>query len=411
MKLRTLPDAMNLRGKRALLRLDWNVPLSNVSPLPLPRGSERGFALAAEDTVKIERSLGTIRSLASRGAIVIVLTHLGRPEGRDPSLSTLQLVDVLERRFRLSIAYHPESVSEKKEREALALRLAQAKDGSIHLLENVRFEQGEEKNDPQLAKAYASLGDLFVNDAFASSHRSHASVVGIAKLLPRYAGPQLVEEVRALSVFLKKPKKPFVVVIGGLKLSTKIPIIKSLLLMCDRLLIGGAMATTLRASLKDPVGKSFVEKSVLKDAKAIAEHPKVYIPYDVVVTKKIEEKPKLERKLMIDIKSDDRIVDVGPRTLRGWGEEILRAQTILWNGPVGITEIPACGAGTRFLARAVGMRAKGKAFGVVGGGDTLPVIYATKTENQFDHVSMGGGALLEFLEKKGKLPGLLPLMT
>jgi len=388
---------MNLRGQQVLLRLDWNVPLVG--------------SFAKEDTLKLERSLDTIHLLQRRGAIVIVLTHLGRPKDREPELSTKRLVAVLKHRFRLEVNFHGQSVSVAKERKALLEELSQAEPGTVHLLENVRFEPGEEKNEAKLAKAYASPAKIFINDAFASSHRAHTSIVGIAKHLPAYAGPQLAEEVRALSAFLEKPKRPFLVVIGGLKLSTKIPVLKVLLTRCDKLLVGGAMATTLAAALGQKVGKSFVEKTMLKTAKAIAQNPKIMLPVDVMVTKKLDHQPKLVRRDASALEKDDLIVDVGLKTLKAWGDQIKTANTLLWNGPVGIAEIHSCGAGSRFLARAIAARSRGKAYGVVGGGDTLPVIYATKTEHQFDHVSMGGGALLEFLEKKGKLPGLLPLMT
>lgn len=395
MTLRTLSKTQTLKGKRVLLRVDWNVPLRH--------------GLLPEESLKIERSLPTIRELSRRGAVVIVLTHLGRPTKRERALSTEHLLPLLKTHYQLSLSFHSASVSKEDERGALLASLKEAAPGSVHLLENVRFEKGEEKNDLTLAKAYASIGDLFVNDAFASSHRAHASVVGIAKKLPSYAGPALAEEVCALSTLLNKPKKPFIAIIGGLKVSTKIPVLQSLLAVCDRVLVGGAMATTLGLALKRPSGKSFVEKTSLAAVKAIVKQKKLVLPADVVVTERLTDHPKLRRVLAEKIGKQDIIVDVGPRTLFAWGKEIAAAKTILWNGPVGVAEVPACGAGSRFLARAIADRAQGNAFVVVGGGDTLPIVAATKTTARFDHVSMGGGATLEFLAKKGKLPGLLPL--
>ncbi|MFA6429216.1 MAG: phosphoglycerate kinase [Patescibacteria group bacterium] len=396
MQLRTLPSSLDLQGKRVLVRLDWNVPLVG--------------SFAPEDTVKIERSLGIVHALQKRGAIVVVLTHLGRPEGRDPALSTKRLLGVLAHRFRMKVVFHPQIVSSTSERKVLLHALVEAEPGSVHLLENVRFEKGEEKNEAKLAKAYAELGELFVNDAFASSHRAHATIVGITKLLPSYAGPELVNEVTHLETFLTQVKKPFIAVIGGLKLSTKIPIIKALLPLCDEMLIGGAMANTMLAALKCPTGASFVETKMLKVAKSIAEHPKVLLPLDVVVTKKKVARPVLVSRAIDAVAPDEHIVDIGLKTLRVWGQELLHAKTILWNGPMGIIEIPACGAGSRFIARAIARRANGRSFAVAGGGETLSVVFETRTASSFDHVSMGGGALLEFLTLKGKLPGIIPLL-
>src|SRR5574337_846729 len=214
MTLRTLSAGMKLKGKRVLVRVDWNVPLLG--------------GWQPEESLKIERSLSTIHALQKRGAVIIALTHIGRPEGREHKYSTEHLIPLLAARYKLHAAYHSASVSRKDEFALLQEALSEAAPGSVHLLENVRFENGEEKNDPKLAKAYAALGQLFINDAFASSHRSHASVVGIAKQLPAYAGPALAEEVGVLQRLVQKPGKPFLAIIGGLKLSTKIPVLESL---------------------------------------------------------------------------------------------------------------------------------------------------------------------------------------
>jgi len=394
--LRVLPDTLDLHGKRVLLRLDWNVPL--------------GGDFGPEDTVKIRQSLTTIRLLRQRGAIVIILTHLGRPEGREAKYSTKQLVSVLEHRFRLSVAFNSEAISSSASRKRLVAELADAEPRSVHLLENVRFESGEENDDVTLAKAYAEIGDVFINDAFASSHRAHVSVSGIAKLLPSFAGPQLIEEATAASRLIEKPRAPFVVIIGGLKLSTKIPVLKTLLPLCDRMLIGGAMANTLAGSIGMPVGRSFVEKELFAQAKKIARDPKVVLPVDVVVTTKPDDDDDFRSVAVEAIEPTDVVVDVGPKTLAQWGKDIARAKTILWNGPVGKSEIPAFGSGSRFLARTIALAPKDRLFSVIGGGDTLPIIYKTKTQDAFSHVSMGGGALLEFLAKNGQLPGLRPLI-
>jgi phosphoglycerate kinase len=396
MKLRTLPSTAKLKGKRVLVRVDWNVPLHGLAP---------------EESLKIERSIPHLKALASRGAIVVVLTHLGRPKGRENTFSTQRLPPLLAGRYALHVSYHSARLSDKTERAELLAVLKEAKAGTIHLLENVRFESGEERNDARLAKAYAEIGQVFVNDAFASSHRKHVSVSGLAKVLPSYAGPSLIQEVSVLSMLLQKPKRPFLSFIGGLKLSTKMPVLEALLKICDRVAIGGAMATTFAAAQKQKTGKSFVEKASIPLAKKFLANNKLLLPVDVMVTQKISIGAKEKRVDADAIGKDDIVVDAGMKTLAAWGREIRQAQTILWNGPVGITEVFAFGSGSRFLARAIGARAKGSAFGVAGGGDTLPVLVDTKTLANFDHVSMGGGAMLEFLVLKGKLPGLIPLLN
>ncbi len=391
-----LPSRGSLRGKVVLVRVDWNVPLLG--------------GLTPEESLKIERSLPTLRMLARRGAIVVALTHLGRPKKRESHFSTSRLATLVSRHYRLPIQFHGESVSEEKARTSLQKFLRSAPVGSIHLLENVRFEKGEETNDVRLAKQYATLGDLFVNDAFASSHRAHASVVGLAKRLPSYAGPALLEEIKHLEHVLDKARHPFVVVVGGLKLSTKIPLLKSILPLCDQLLIGGAMAVTFAAASKKRIGKSFVEKEAFSDARILAKNRKIVLPLDAAVTERVVPEPSLRYVSMDAIAKNDIIVDIGPKTLRAWGDVLKGARTILWNGPVGIAEVHACGFGSRFLARIISRQARGKAFALAGGGDTLPIIVETRTADAFDFVSTGGGAMLEFLAKKGRLPGLIGLL-
>ena len=363
-----------------------------------------------EASLKIERSLPLLKALKKRGAKVVVLTHLGRPSKRDRRFSTKPLERLLRETYGLDLTYHAESVANKTEHAKLQSVFASATPGSIHLLENVRFLKGEVENNKTLAKAYADLGDLFINDAFASCHRAHVSVSGIAKLLPAYAGPSLVEEVTALSRLLDHPKSPFVAVIGGLKLTTKLPVIEALCRVCDEVLIGGAMATAFFKAQKMEVGKSAYEKEGITLAKKLLKCKGIRLPEDVVVTSKVTNDPVLRRVSVEAISKKDMIVDVGPKTLKAWNEIISSASTIVWNGPVGIIECAPCGFGSRFLARMIGARAKGKAFGVAGGGDTLPAIHATKTEHHFDFVSTGGGAMLDFIALKGKLPGLMVLL-
>lgn len=394
--LKTLSTQTSLRGRTVLVRVDWNVPA---------KGS-----LEREASLKIERSIPLLKQLRKRGANVVVLTHLGRPKKRDRRFSTKPLVRLLHEAYALDVTYHAESVSSHASRVTLHAALQKAAPGTIHLLENVRFEKGEEKNDKRLAQAYAELGDLFINDAFASCHRAHVSVSGIAKILPAYAGPALVAEVEALSRLIEKPKAPFVAVIGGLKLSTKLPVIEALCASCDHVLIGGAMATPFLKAQNLEIGKSVHEKDSVAIAKKLLKRKEIKLPSDVVVTQKVTESPTLRRVGVKHLEKKDMIVDVGPHTLKAWAEMIGTASTVVWNGPIGLVECAPCGFGSRFLARVIGARAKGKAFGVAGGGDTLPVIHTTKTEHQFDFVSTGGGAMLDFIAQKGKLPGLMVLM-
>jgi len=386
-----------------LIRVDWNVPVVKHEAWSMKH-------VPPEDTLKIRQSLSTIKMLKRRGAILIVLTHLGRPKRRDQEHSTRHLVDVIKNEFDLHCYFHPESVMRGVEHERLERMLLTSKPGAIHVLENVRFEMGEEDNDQELAQAYASLGDLFINDAFASSHRAHVSVSGIAQYLPAYAGPNLVDEVTALSRLLIKPRRPFVAVIGGLKISTKLPVLKILLGVCDKILIGGAMATTIEAAMKESVGISFIEEEVLAQAKKIGKNKKVSLPIDALVTNKQADPAHAHVVSIHKIPKQEMIVDVGPETLEVWEKILHKANTILWNGPIGMIEIPAFANGSLHLARIIGKRVKGRPFGVVGGGDTDPLVLISHTKKQFDHLSMGGGALLDFIAEKGTLPGLLPLV-
>lgn len=396
MNLRVLPKAKKLNGQRVFVRVDWNIPLSG--------------KMEEEALLKIERSLVNIRDLSARGAVVILLTHLGRPKKRELALSTKQLVPVIKRLYGLDVMYHKEAVGEKVERAHLSKKLAAAMEGSVHLLENVRFEEGEEKNAIALAKAYAGLADMFVNDAFASCHRAHVSVVGIAKQLPSFAGPALVDEVKALSGLLKKPKRPFVALIGGKKLTTKLPVIKALLEVCDAVMVGGAMAHAFFAAKGYSIGASYLEREGVGEAKKLLKHPRLVLPVDGMMAQTLSEQAVLKRVSVESMGKKDMMVDVGLLTLKSWGECIQSAKTVLWNGPVGVSEIASMGAGSRFFARVIGGRSRGVAFGVAGGGDTIPVIMQAKTQDWFDFISTGGGAMLEFLTLHGRLPGLVCLL-
>lgn len=397
MKLRTLPPKKNLKDSVVLVRVDWNVPLNGRAD--------------AEASLKFERSIPHLQSLAKRGAKVVLLTHIGRPKRRENGLSARHLIGRLKRTYGLDVSFHPERVSQAKPLKQLQAKMNNAASGTFHLLENVRFEKGEDTNAAALVEAYASLGDMFINDAFASSHRAHASVAGLARKFgsKAFAGPGLAEEVEQLSKLLAKPKHPFVAVIGGKKLSTKVPVLKHLLKVCDAVMIGGAMSVPFYKALGYQIGASFCERDCAKLAKGLVKHRGLFLPADVGVSE-TPGKGRVRYAGATDIGKRDVVVDVGPATLRAWGALIRQARTIVWNGPLGISEHAPSAFGSRFMARAIGSRAKGSAFGVAGGGDTIPVIRSVHAEGWFDFVSTGGGALLDFLARDGKLPGLVPLM-
>lgn len=391
---RSLPSNFNLNGKYVLVRLDWNIPFDRVSRITHHE---------SPDALKIERSLKTLREFKKRGAITVILTHLGRPERKDAKFSTRRLVPVL-KKFKVNVQFLEGRVSEVSDRKRMVETIRRAKPGSVFLLENVRFEKGEEKNSKPLAKAYAELGDIFVNDAFASSHRAHASVVGIARVLPSYAGPELVSEIQTLSRLLDDPPRPFIAVVGGAKISTKIDALLALLKRCDLVCAGGAMASTIFAADGRRVGTSLVETSALRHADRIKHHRRLVLPADFVVADK-----KKHRTIRLGaIKPQEAIVDVGPKTIEIWRRAFSHARTILWNGPVGLIEKTMFAKGTEALARALADQEQ--AFVVAGGGDTIPVILKTGTESRFDFLSMGGGAMLEFIAKNGKLPGITCLV-
>jgi phosphoglycerate kinase len=379
---------------RVYVRVDWNVPLKG---------------LGAEDSLKLTRSFPLLRALRAAGAIVFVMTHLGRPKGRDPKYSTKSLAKIVATHSGLPIRYLDVNLDTKKGMDKYALDIDKFVPGDIVLLENVRFQKGEDKNAAVLVKAYAEHADAFINDAFASSHRKHASVVGLAEALPSYAGPTLQAEVEALQTVVKDgPKRrPYVAVIGGAKLSTKLPILKSLLTTADKVLVGGAMAHAFFAAKRLSIGKSFIEKGSTAMAKPLLNNKRLVLPIDVVVA---GQKGKRARSVAINaVGKMDQIMDIGPTTMSAWAAEIKKAKMIVWNGPLGMAERPEFAHGSLVVGRAIASRSTGSAFGVAGGGDTLPTVAQTGMQEHFDWVSTGGGAMMEYLVAKGNLPGLKPL--
>ena len=385
--LESLP-AEALDGRRALVRVDFNVPLRE--------------GVVTDDT-RIRAALPTIAYLREHGARVVLLSHLGRPKGGpDPKYSLRQVVRDLERLLGAPVEF----IEDLAAGVAVTRRLPR---GGVTLVENTRFWPGEEKNDPELARQLAALGDFYVNDAFGSAHRAHASTEAVARLLkPAVAGYLMEKELRFLGATLDAPRRPFVAVLGGAKISGKIDAIEALLPKCDEILIGGAMACTFFAAMGLEVGKSLVERDRLELARALLTEagPKLVLPRGAAVAPTLAQGT-LRRQVASDqIPPDQAVFDIDQATCDDYRARLLHAKTIVWNGPMGVFETPPFDAGTRAIAQAlVEATAKG-AVTVVGGGDSAAAVAGF--EDRLTHVSTGGGAALEFLEGK-PLPGVVAL--
>ena len=371
--VKTLAE-QSLSGKRVLLREDLNVPIENGK---------------VTSNARIDAAIPTIKYCIDAGATVIVMSHLGRPvEGEyDESLRMQPVAEVLHQALDL-----PVSVI-KDMRGSIPTEL-----GSVSLLENVRFEIGEKENSDQLAKQYASLCDIFVMDAFATAHRAQASTHGVAKFAPiACAGPLLMAELEALTKATGEPSRPVIAVIGGSKVSTKLDILENLAKVVDQIIVGGGIGNTFLGAAGFPLGKSLSERELIEVAEEIAGKVEVPVPIDVITTKELSKDGVATLRLVEDVRDDDIIVDIGPRTARSLSERLVQAGTIIWNGPMGVFEIDQFGEGTRVVAEAV---ATSQGFSVVGGGDTLAAIEKYGVQNQMSYVSTGGGAFLEFFEGK-----------
>ncbi len=389
MKLRKLKPETPLSGKRVLIRIDANVPIKKGRAIDGPHG-------------RIARSAVDIDWLSQRGAKVIVLAHLGRPLGKRVSAFSLKPVakrlgGLLKTRVTLS----HDIVGPK-----VVKQIEMMKNGDVLLLENLRFDPREESNSPSFAQALASLGDLYVNDAFADSHRAHASIDAIASELPSFAGPLLENEISVLSKFEKHIKEPFALVMGGLKVDTKLPVIERYLDSAQKILIGGALATTFLVAQGFAVGKSVYDLDGVKEAKNLLKRAKdkLVLPIDVIVASSVRKDAQVRCVAVDAIKAGDRVVDLGTKTIALFEAELAHAKTIVWNGPLGMIEIPKFCHGTHAVARAIAERT-GTTTTIVGGGDTVPVLESIHLADKFTLLSTGGGALLEFLAGK-KLPGL-----
>jgi phosphoglycerate kinase len=371
-----------------------------------------------EDT-RLLASIPTIQYLVKQKAKVILLSHLGRPEGVDSSLTLAPVAKRLEQLMKKNIKILDIKILKKNSKniekyfEYAEKEIGTLKSGQILMLENVRFLLGENKNDELVSKQLASLGDIFVLDGFAVAHRASSSVVGIAEYLPSYAGLLLEKEISGLSRVMQNPVHPFVVVLGGVKIETKVPVMKNLVPLCDHLLIGGGIMNTYLKAAGYGVGDSIVDDDFLKEALKYGKNKKVIKPVDVVVGTFDGKKYRVvdvEKKPHQICKKGEEILDCGPKTVRLFATYIKKAQTLVWNGPLGLFQQKPYDVGSLAIARLVASRSKGKAFGVIGGGETLQAMALTGMGEHVDLISTGGGAMLEFLSGK-KLPGVSVVST
>lgn len=391
MNKKTLED-FNFENKRVLVREDLNVPLDENQNIT--------------DDTRIRAALPTLNYLIEKGAKVIIVSHLGRPKGKvNPKYSLAPVVKRLSELLGREVAFAENCIGEAAEK---AVAKMQPKD--VLLLENVRFHEGEEKNDPEFAKQLASLADIYINDAFGTSHRAHASTVGVAEFLPAGAGFLMQKEIEIMGKALENPERPFVAILGGAKVGDKIGVIKNLLNKVDTLLIGGGMAYTFLKSQGHEIGQSLLEPdkielaaSLLKEAEE--KNVKLLLPDDVVVTSKLEEGLPYETVPVTQIPADKMGVDIGEATRKKFTEAIKGAKTVVWNGPMGVFEMKSYAQGTLAVADAM---AKSDAVTIIGGGDSAAAVEQLGYAKAMTHISTGGGASLEFLEGK-VLPGVAAL--
>lgn len=393
-KLKTT-QGVDVKGKRVLVRCDLNVPVADGK---------------VTDATRLERVVPGLKDLARRGAKVIVLSHFGRPKsGPDTSLSLRPIATALAKSLGAPVAFAEDCIGAKADAV-----VALMKPGDVAMLENLRFHKGEETNDPAFAKELAKLGDLYVDDAFSCAHRAHASTEGLTHLLPSYAGPLMMEEISALRAALDKPQRPTAAVVGGAKVSTKIPVLMHLMEKVDKLIIGGGMANTFLQAQGIGVGKSLSEPDFHKTAQEIMAAAKskgceIVLPVDGVIAREFKAGAVSS---VVDIKScpaDAMILDVGPKSVKRLIDVLSGCKTLLWNGPLGAFEIAPFGEGTFALAKAAAEMTKaGRLVSVAGGGDTVAALNAAAVAGEFTYVSTAGGAFLEWLEGR-ELPGVAAL--
>jgi phosphoglycerate kinase len=388
MNKKTVKD-IDLKGKRVLMRVDFNVPMQDGK---------------VADDKRIRASLPTIKYVLDQGASLILMSHLGRPKSASDSEFSLRPVsEVLASLLGMPVKMAPDCVGPEVEKMAKDLKA-----GEVLLLENTRFHAGEEKNDLELAKQLASLGEIFVNDAFGSAHRAHSSTEGVARFLPAVSGFLMEQELEYLGRAVANPEHPYIAILGGAKISDKIDVVETLLSKADKLIIGGGMANTFLAAQGLNMQDSLVESASLETAKAIMAKSadKLILPVDAVVADKFDAEANSQVVDVNKIPAGWRMLDVGPKTLELYKRALDGAKLIVWNGPVGVFEMPKFAEGTFALAR---MLAESGATTVIGGGDSASAVKKVGVTKQMTHVSTGGGASLEFLEGK-ELPGVAALM-
>jgi len=396
-KFRTLDDLpADLTGKVALVRVDLNLPMQDG---------------AVTDDTRVRASAPTILELAAKGAKVLLLAHFGRPKGnKDSMLSVSMTLDAVQAVLGKEVMFVPEIAG-----PVVAQSVGILGPGDIALLENTRFWPGEEKNDPELAKAIAANGDIYVNDAFSAAHRAHASTEGLAHLLPAYAGRSMEAELTALDKALGSPIKPVAAVVGGAKVSSKLDVLTHLVTQVDHLIIGGGMANTFLAARGVNVGKSLCEHDLAATAEAILDTADksgctVHLPYDVVVSKEFAANPPSLRICNVhEVAADEMILDVGPLAVEALADVLKTCRTLVWNGPMGAFETEPFDAATVALAKsAAALTREGALVSVAGGGDTVAALNQAGVAEDFSYISTAGGAFLEWMEGK-ELPGVKAL--
>ena len=387
---RTLDD-VDVRGKRVLVRVDLNVPVENGR---------------VADATRIERVVPTIREIADKGGKAILLSHFGRPKGPDPTQSLKLVAPTIAAVLKRPVAFAEDCIGEKAAAAVNAM-----KPGDILCLENTRFHPGEERNDPDFVAQLAALGDIFVNDAFSAAHRAHASVEGLGRRLPSYAGRAMQDELEALTKVLQTPARPLAAIVGGAKVSTKLDLLGSLLAKVDALIIGGGMANTFLAACGHSVGKSLCERNLLQTAHDIMDQAKsngreIVLPVDAVVAREFAANAPSRVVAVDGVGDDEMILDIGPRSIEHVCSVLARVKTLVWNGPFGAFELEPFDIGTVEVAEAAAeLTAAGKIVTVAGGGDTVAALNAAGAADRFTYVSTAGGAFLEWLEGKS-LPGV-----
>ncbi|HZO26310.1 MAG TPA: phosphoglycerate kinase [Chloroflexota bacterium] len=383
---------LDVQGKTVLVRVDYNVPLDNEGRVA--------------DATRIEATLPTINYLREHGAKTVLMAHFGRPRGKaDPKYSLKPVAEELRRQSGIEVPLAPDCVGPDVGRMVTSLQ-----PGQVLLLENVRFHPEEEKNDPAFSQQLASLGDLYVNDAFGAAHRAHASTAGVTEYLPSAAGFLMHKELEVLGGILENPKRPFVAIVGGAKVSSKLGVLESMLKRVDRLLIGGGMANTFLKARGLEVGKSLLEPDLVEtaadlDRRAREKGVTLLLPEDVIVAVKVAEGAVSDVVDASAVPPDRAIVDIGPKARAAYAKALEGAGTVLWNGPMGVFEIPDFAEGTRAVAQAL---ADSDATTVIGGGESVAAVEQLGLADQMTHISTGGGASLELLEGR-ELPGVAAL--